>query len=102
MYLSLPPGVRSLAVDLLFYVPPTDWFRVGSVFGPCFAMHCLVFFLVLLLSLRGRHSLSVLLSSFCHVTVSFLWLFHMLPCVGLQYVIVAFSYHTNLLSYLNQ
>ena len=47
---------------------------------------------------RRRELVALLLLSFgCLVTVNVLWLFITLPWVGLQFVVVVFSDHTNLL-----
>ena len=49
---------------------------------------------------RKRELIDLLLLSFgCLVTVNVLWLFLMVPWVGLQIVIVVFPDHTLLLSY---
>ena len=46
---------------------------------------------------RKRELIALLLLSFwCHVTVSALWLFLTVPLVGLQCVIVVFPDHTRL------
>ena len=61
----------------------------GAVFGPRFAMHYLMFFLVLQSSQREHN---VLL--FCLSTISVLWLFLTVPWIGLKYVIVIIPDHT--------
>ena len=87
-------GDGSDVVDSLFIVAPIV--RGGSVFGPCFVIQ---YFMSLFCNhLERKRELVALLnlSSWCFVTVSVLWLFHTVPLVGLQCVIVVFPDHTHL------
>ena len=63
----------------------------GSVFSPCFVILylCLSNFAIILMVKRELLALYYL-SSWCLVSVSVLWLFLMVPLVGLQCVIAAF------------
>ena len=87
----------SVVVGLLFIVVPI---LGGFVFVPCFVMHYFVFssFAIILM---GKRDLVVLfyLSFCCLVTIIALWLFLMVPWVGLQYLIVVhvFPGHTHFL-----
>ena len=72
----------------------------GSVFVPCFVVHCFVCVLSsFAISLMCKRELVALLcsSSWCLVTGIVLWLFLTVPWVGLQFVIMVFSDHTYLL-----
>ena len=69
------------------------------MFSPCFVMQCLVFFLSFAISLswiRGPVAL-LQLFSFCHIAVLVLYLFFVVPWVGLRSMIVAFPGHIHLL-----
>ena len=47
---------------------------------------------------RKRKLVALLLLSYrCSVIINVLWLFHTMPCAGLQCVIVVFPYHCHLL-----
>ena len=64
----------------------------------CFAMHYFVSILVLQSSWRGSTLVVLLLLSYiCIVTINVLWLFLMVPWVGLQCLIVVFPDHIQLL-----
>ena len=61
-------------------------------------MHYFVSILVLQSSLREEKPISLLLLSYrCIVTINVLWLFLMVPWVGIQCVSVVFPDHTHLL-----
>ena len=63
----------------------------------CCAVLCVLSSFAIIL--MGKRELVALLylSSWCFVTVIVLWLFLMVPWVGLQCVVVIFSDHTHLL-----
>ena len=68
-------------------------FRVGL----CFCMHYFAPFLAIILK-RKRELVALLLLSYGYlVTVNIQWLFFMMQWVGLEFMIVAFSDHTNFL-----
>ena len=68
------------------------------MFGPCFAVHYLVYFRVCNhLGGEKKNGCFTLIAFQCHLTVSVLCLFLTVPWVGLQCVIVAFPGHTHLL-----
>ena len=66
----------------------------------CYALHALLYvnssFAIILKRKRKLVAL-LLLSHICLVTVNVLWLFLVVPWVGLQCVIVVFADHTHLL-----
>ena len=63
----------------------------------CCALLCVHFSLTIILK-RTRKPVALLLLSYrCIVTINVLWLFLMVPWVGLQCVIVVFPDHTHLL-----
>ena len=69
-------------------------FRVGLCFGMHYLLRVLSNFVIILT--RKRELVAFLKLSFlCLVTVDVLWLFFMVPWVGLQFVIVVFSDHTH-------
>ena len=78
-----------LLIYCLRYIP----FFVGLCICLCFIMHYLAFqvFAIILKRL-------LLLSYICLVTANVLWLFLIVPWVGLQCVIVVFPDHTHFLS----
>ena len=94
MCIDLDLFVSSKAVvDSLLIVAPIV--LVGFVFGTCFVMQYLVFFLVLQSSCWGRESWLLYFIAFkCHVTVIVLCLFLTVPLVCLQFLTVAFPRHT--------
>ena len=70
-------------------------FHIRSLFW--FAVLC-VFSSFVIISVRKRELVALLLlCSKCHVSVIVLWLFLLVPRVGMWYVIVAFPGHTHLL-----
>ena len=79
-----------VVVDLLFLVGAFGC--SGSVFSPCFVMQYSVSFLIGLVWKRGLVALPVVL---IFVTFIVLWLFLMVPLVGMQSVIVVFPDHTH-------
>ena len=63
----------------------------------CYALLCVHSSFAIIL--KKRKLVALLLLSYRHiVSINVLWLFFMVPWVGLQYVIVIFAYHTHLLS----
>ena len=60
------------------------------MFGPCLVVHYLVSFAIISLGKRGLVELP------CHLTISGLCLFLVVPWIGLQCVILAFPGHTHL------
>ena len=91
--INLSPLVTSVAVHskvvvLLLFIP-SFW---GIVFGPCFVVQlCSVVSSFAIILKRKREMVTILqLSSWCLVTVSILYLFLLMPWVGLQCVSVFF------------
>ena len=70
----------------------------GSVLGPCFVLHYLSV-IYILQSSWGRESWLLYFDClpWCLVTVGILWLFFLMPWIGMQWVIVLFPDHTHLL-----
>ena len=63
----------------------------------CYALLCVLSGFAIILK-RDRELVALLLLSYgCLVTINLLWLFLMVPWVGLQCVIVVFPDHTQLL-----
>ena len=63
----------------------------------CYALLCVHSSFAIIL--KKRKLVALLLLSYRQiVSINVLWLFFMVPWVGLQYVIVIFAYHTHLLS----
>ena len=63
----------------------------------CYALLCVHSSFAIILR-RKRKLLTLLLLFYrCSVTINVLWLFLMVPWVGLQYVTVVFSYQTHFL-----
>ena len=62
----------------------------------CYALLCVHSSFPIILKRNRKLVASLLLSYRCIVTINILWLFLMVPWVGLQYVIVAFPDHTHL------
>ena len=63
----------------------------------CYALLCVHFSFAIILKRKRRLVALLLLSCRCIVTINVLWLFLMVPWVGLQCVIVVFPDHTHLL-----
>ena len=63
----------------------------------CYALLCVHFSFAIILKKKRKLVALLLLSYRCFVTINALWLFLMVPWVGLQHVIVVFSDHTHLL-----
>ena len=90
-------GGGFVVVDLLFNVIPIVC--GGSVFVFVFyALLCVHSSFAIVLTRRRKMVDLLLLSYRCFVTVNGLWLLLTVPWVGLQYVIVVFTDHTNLIS----
>ena len=89
-----PNFVPSKAVVLLLLIHSLIFLPLvcrGLVFGPRFAIHYLVFFLVFaIISARKREHDALL---YCLSTISVLWLFLTVPWIGLKYVIVILRDH---------
>ena len=85
----IPNFVHSKAVVLLLLIHSLMFLPLdcgGSVFGSCFVMHYLVFFLVLQSSWRGRESMMSYFNCLPTTYISVLWLFLTVPWVGLKCV----------------
>ena len=63
----------------------------------CFALLCVHFSFATILKRKKKLMALLLLSYRCIVNINVLWLFLMVPWVGLQYVAVVFPDHTHLL-----
>ena len=63
----------------------------------CYAVLCVRFSFAIILKKKRKLAALLLLSSRCIVTIDVVWLFLVVPWVGLQYVIVVFPDHTHLL-----
>ena len=78
---------------------PTDFYCLwGFCVGLCFGMHYFMFFLVLQSSWRVRESWLLCFYCFwmfCKYLVNVMWLFFMVPWLGLLVVIVVFPDHTH-------
>ena len=64
----------------------------------CYALLCAYSSFAIILKRKRKLVALLLLSYSCIVTINVLWLFLMVPRVGLQCVIVVFPDHTHLLS----
>ena len=62
----------------------------------CYALLCVHSSFANILKRKRKQVALLFLFYVCIVTRNVLWLFFTVPWVGLQYVIVAFSYHTHL------
>ena len=63
----------------------------------CYALLCVHSSFAIILKRKRRLVALLLLSFRCIVSINFLWLSLTVPWVGLQYLIVVFPDHTNLL-----
>ena len=66
----------------------------------CYALHALLYVnssFAIILKRKGKLVALLVLSYICLVTVNVLWLFFMVPWVGLQCLILVFPDHTHLL-----
>ena len=63
----------------------------------CFALLCVHFSFATIMKRKKKLMALLLLSYRCIVNINVLWLFLMVPWVGLQYVAVVFPDHTHLL-----
>ena len=63
----------------------------------CYALLCVHFSFATILKRKKKLMALLLLSYRCIVNTNVLWLFLMVPWVGLQYVAVVFPDHTHLL-----
>ena len=63
----------------------------------CYAILCVHHSFAIILKRKRKLVVLLLLSYRCIVTTNVLWLFLTVAWVGLQYVIVVFSDHTNLI-----
>ena len=66
------------------------------VFVFCYALLCVHSSFAIILKRKRKMVALLLLSYRCLSTVNVLWLFFMVPWVGLQFVIVVFPDHTHL------
>ena len=62
----------------------------------CYALLCVHSSYAIILETKRKLVALILLSYRCIVTITVLWLFLTVPCVGLQCVIVVFPDHTHL------
>ena len=60
----------------------------------CYALFCVHSRFAIILKRKRKFGAVLFLSHLCIVTINVLWLFLMVPWVGLQYVIVVFTDHT--------
>ena len=72
-------GGGSAGIDILFYIPHSVWGGSVFVFVWCVLLYAYSSFIVFLMPF------------YCKC----LWLFHTVPLVGLQFVIVLFSDHSH-------
>ena len=63
----------------------------------CYASLCVHSSFAIILKRKRKLVALLLLSHICSVTINVLWLFLIVPWVGLQYVVVLFPDHTHLL-----
>ena len=63
----------------------------------CYALLCVHYSFAIILKRKRKLVVLLLMPYRCIVTINILWLFLMVPWVGLQYVIVVFPDHTHLL-----
>ena len=63
----------------------------------CYALLCVNFSFAIILKRKRKLVALLLLSYRCTVTINVLWIFLMVPWVGLQCVIVVFPDHAHLL-----
>ena len=63
----------------------------------CYALLCVHYSFAIILKRKRKLFVLLLMPYRCIVTINILWLFLMVPWVGLQYVIVVFPDHTHLL-----
>ena len=63
----------------------------------CYALLCAHSSFAIILKRKRKLVALLLLSYRCIVTINVLWLFLMVPCVGIQCVIVVFPDHTHFL-----
>ena len=82
-------------MDSLFTFAPIERFCVCSMF--CCAVLCVLSSFTIILVAKKEMVALLCLPSWCLLTLIVLWPFLMVPCVGLQCVIVVFPDHTHLL-----
>ena len=72
---------------------------MGVLYLSCYVKHYFVSYSSFAILLKRKRKLValLLLSYRCIVTLNILWIFHMMPLIGLQNVIVVFPDHTHLL-----
>ena len=86
-----------LLISCLMYFPL--FAGVRCLVRSLYALLCVHSSFAIILKRKRKLIALLLLSYICIVTVNALWLFLMVPWVGLQYVIVVFPDHTQLLSH---
>ena len=84
-----------LLIYCLMYFPLFVGVLCLSLF--CYALLCVHFSFAIILKTKRKLIALLLLSYRCIVPINILWIFLTMPWVGLQYVIVVFPDHTDLL-----